>query len=195
MRLNKKIFIVLSFLCIAMLFYIFIVEDIYIHYEDNPLDEPLTDNLFDDISPYVVDSYNAIITESTISTGMFTDANYKNFYVTIKIPSSHPLLKDKDNVHIEFESRLQSTSEWVCNNKYVIRMYYYEDDNPNNEPITFFKKKWVGIDNRVSSRLLVPEEARDNSIYIQYISDIGSLFFLKNGNDVRFFHNYLSIKS
>ncbi|GMQ60803.1 hypothetical protein [Vallitalea maricola] len=195
MRLRKKILIILLFLNASVLFYIFVVEDIYIQYEDNPLDQRSGDNLFDNITPFVVDSYNALITESTISTGMYTDANYKNFYVIIKIPSNHPLLRNKDNVHIGFESKLQKTSEWVSNNKYIIRMYYYKDDNPDNEPILFYNKKWVGLDKRVSTKQLIPKEAQGNSIYIQYASDLGSFFFMKNGNDTRFFHNYLSIIS
>lgn len=195
MRLRKKILIILLFLNASVLFYIFVVKDIHIQYEDNPLDQRSGDNLFENITPFVVDSYNALITKSTISTGMYTDANYKNFYVTIKIPSNHTLLKNKDNVHIEFESKLQKTSEWVSNNKYIIRMYYYKEDNPDNEPILFYNKKWVGLDKRVSTKQLIPKEAQGNSIYIQYASDLGSFLFMKNGNDTRFFHNYLSIIS
>lgn len=195
MRLRKKILIILLFLNASVLFYIFVVKDIHIQYEDNPLDQRSGDNLFENITPFVVDSYNALITKSTISTGMYTDANYKNFYVTIKIPSNHTLLKNKDNVHIEFESKLQKTSEWVSNNKYIIRMYYYKDDNPDNKSILFYNKKWVGLDKRVSTKQLIPKEAQGNSIYIQYASDLGSFLFMKNGNDTRFFHNYLSIIS
>ncbi|MCT4687632.1 hypothetical protein [Vallitalea sp.] len=195
MRLKKKIFIILLFLNVSVLFYFFVVEDIYIQYDDNPLDLRSGNNLFNNITPFVDNSYNALITERTISTGMYTDANYKNFYVTIKIPSSHLLLKNKDNVHIEFESKLQKTNEWISNNKYIIKMYYYKDDNSDNDPILFYNKKWVGLDKIVSTKQLIPKEAHGNSIYIQYASDLGSFLFMKNGNDIRFFHNYLSIIS
>jgi hypothetical protein len=197
MTLKKKIMIILAILCLTNIFFIFLVKDIYVNYKDNPLNEPLTNNVFDNIASYSVDAINATITKERISTGMFTDANYKNFHVTIKIPADNPLIVESKNnkkAYVAFQSWLQGTKEWLINNKYSITMFYYPNEDYSTAPITFFNQQWVGLDRRVSSKIPIPKEAIGKSIYIDYASNLGSFLFLKNGNDIRFFDNYLSIK-
>lgn len=196
MKLSKKVFIIVCILCMVMVTYPFVVEDIYIDYADNPLKRPVGINLFDNITPYIIDVHNAITTKAELSTGMYTDANYINFYVILAIPPDDSLLLkawDDNQAYIAFESTLQGTKEWISNNKYIISMYYYPHDNAEENPISIFHEKWVGLDRRVSSSVPIPEEAKECSIYIRYSSDIGSIFMVKNGNDIRFFNNYLSV--
>ncbi|GKX28734.1 hypothetical protein SH1V18_12140 [Vallitalea longa] len=194
MELKKKISIILIIAPILCLLYMLFIKDIFIDYDYKPLTEPLTNNLFDNINLYIFDSNNASITKRNISTGMYTDANYKDFYVIIEIPINNYLVENKANTYIIFQSLLQGTSEWVNNNKYSIKMFYFQDNNPDNDCITFYNEKWVGLDKLISCKQLIPKEALGNSIYIEYASEIGSFFFLKNGNDIRFFNNYLSVQ-
>lgn len=195
MQLKKKILIIILLITLFVGSYFFIVLDIHISYKDMPLQDKSTVNLFDDVSNYLDATNNAIINQTIISTGMYTDGNYKNFYAIMKIPPTDPYLLDawkKGDASIAFESLLQGTKEWIINNRYKITMYYYPCEG--SEPTVFFNKKWVGLDIRVSYKQLLPEESKGKSIYIRYESDLGSLLFMKNGNDIRFLDNYLTIQ-
>lgn len=196
MNLKKKILLLVMILCVLILFYLFFVLDLQIFYSDKPLLDKSTVNLLDNFPRYLEISSNAITTKKVISSGMYTDANYKDFYAIIKLPPDDNYMKEawkKGEAFVAFESFLQSTKEWISNNKYMITMYYYSDDEAS-QPVIFFQEKWVGINYRVSYKQPLPKEAKNKSIYIKFESDLGSFLFLANGNDVRFIDNYLSIQ-
>ncbi len=164
---------------------------------DEPLEAKTGINLFDYPDTYISYSSNAIATKNSISTGMYTDANYENYCVTFEVLPKDSYLEQawsKGQAYIVFESRLQSTIEWIVDNKYKITMYYYEDDKNMIGEIVFFQKEWAGNDHIISYEQPLPKESQNKSIYIKYESILGSFLFLTNGNDVRFFDNYLSVR-
>ncbi|QOR35266.1 hypothetical protein IMX26_00040 [Clostridium sp. 'deep sea'] len=196
MSLKKKL-IILSFIAVlSIVFYMFFVEDIHINYPNNPLISKDSVNLLTIAKDYVYKSNNAIITQENISTGMYTDADYKNFYCTFKIPKYEPVYQkawQDNNAQLLFESYLQETTEWVVNNKYKISVYYYKNESKSIK-IMLFEQAWVGLSKLISSVIDLPVESKNKDIYITYESILGSFFGLTNGNDLRFYNNYLSIK-
>lgn len=177
-------------------FYAFCVLEIHHEFVDNPLINKDTINLFDNPTTYEITTSNSIITNKKICTGMYTDGNYQNYSVIVEIPyNDYTLIKawKNHNPSIVFESKLQSTKEWIVNNKYKISMYYYLDDN-QNQPIVFYNKTWVGGDHIVSSSQLLPIDSKGKSVYVKYESVLGKFLFITNGNDIRFYYNYLSIR-
>ncbi len=195
MTLKNKIFLIIFLTFILIVFYAFFVIEFQVSYDNHPLQNKTEINLFKNISNYINLTNNAIITENVISTGMYTDANYQNYYVIIKIPANNYYVKqawEKGQAFVSFESFLESTNEWIVNNKYVITMYYY--DNKCNHQVTFFEEEWVGRNNIVSNKVPLPIEAKNKPIYIKYKSHLGKFMFLPNGNDVRFKKNYLTIQ-
>lgn len=196
MSLKKKLLILCFISVLSIIFYLFFVEDIYINYPNNPLASKECINLLTIANDYVYNSNNAIITQKNISTGMYTDADYKDFYCTIKIPKYDPVYQkawQDNNAQVLFESYLQETTEWVVNNKYKISVYYYKNES-NNSKIILFEQVWVGLSKLVSSVIDLPIECKNKDMYITYESILGSFIGLKNGNDLRFYNNYLSIK-
>lgn len=196
MNLKSKILIIVFLICGLLVFYACFVIEFQIAYTSNPIEYKTSINLFEDISTYIEDTNNVIMTEKAISTSMYTDSNYENYYGIIEIPPDDSYIEkawSQGKAFIAFESFLQSTKEWIVNNKYMITMYYYADKE-ETQKITFFEGKWVGRDNIVSHKQSLPEESKDKSIYVKYESILGSFLFLSNGNDVRFQNNYLTIQ-
>ena len=119
--------------------------------------------------------------------------NYKDYSIVLRIPSDDPHLinawNDGDAV-LAFESFLQKTTEWVDNNEYRISVFYFK----NNTPVVIYQNQWVGGDQLVSNISSIPPDAQNCDIYITYESVLGTAFFLKNGNDVRFKNNHLYFK-
>ena len=195
MTLKSKLFILAFIIVIVGLFYVFFVEDILINYPESILENRDSKNILEIAKDYVHSSSNAIITRNNISTGMFTDADYKNYYCTIKIPKEDALYREawQDNeAKVVFESYLQGTTEWVVNNKYKISVYYYKNNNKNI--VLLYEKTWVGLNKRVSAEINLPSECQNTDVYIKYESILAAFLGFSNGNDLRFHDNYLSVR-
>ena len=165
-------------------------------YDETFLTEKNGVNLFDYTNKYLFENNNALVTKEELSTGMYTGSNNNNYYAIFKIKPNDPLLTEilkQGQANIVFESKLQGTTEWVVDNKYKISMYYQSSEN-KQKTIEFFSQTWVGANLTISSVQLIPKEAIGCDIYIRYESLLGSVLFIPNGNDLRFFNNYLSIE-
>jgi hypothetical protein len=191
MKLLKKIIVLLIFVMLVTGF-VMTVHEPSDSYEDSKLENVDSKNLFKHVDDYMIMSSNAMCTYESLSTGMFTDENKEDYYVVFKVDSDDELLKqwDQGTLMIDYQSYLQGTLEWIVNNKYGITMYYYND---NQEEIVFYQYETPGADHTISDRVSIPLDAKNKDIYIKYQSLLGKILFAKNGNDLRFKRNYLTI--
>lgn len=196
MSLLKKVLIICLLFIVSYTFYALCVLEIHHKYVDNPLINKDTINLLYNTTNCNITTSNSIVTNKRICTGMYTDGNYQNYSVIVEIPYNDYYLNKvwkNHNPSIAFESKLQNTKEWIINNKYKISMYYYLDDT-KTQKVVFYHNTWVGGDHIVSSTELLPIDSKGKSVYVKYESVLGKLLFITNGNDVRFYNNYLSIR-
>lgn len=188
MKLKKRIFIGVTIVVLAIIVMIHNPHTVYTY---SRLETKIGKNFFDDTNTYLYSKSNAIVTKSEVSTGMYTDSNNVDYQVIFKINADDFLLKNGDAV-IALESQLNSTTEWVVDNKYRIIMYYERLEEGDIERVIFYDKTWVGTHETVSVVKKIPMAASNAEIFVKYESRVGSVLGYKNGNDVRFINNYLS---
>jgi len=194
--MKKRIIIFTMIWIFIVLFAIIVLHDSSI-YDETFLTEKNGVNLFDYTNKFLFENHNSLVTKEELSTGMYTGSNNKNYYAIFKIKPNDPLLKEilkQGQANIVFESKLQGTTEWVVDNKYKISMYYQSKDDTRKSTY-FFSQTWVGADLTISNIQSIPKEAIGSDIYIRYESILGSVLFIPNGNDLRFFDNYLAVEA